>query len=129
MANDVRTHHLKEGAVLGLPPILLLSAQSRRGQILAGKTTYRKKAKSPEHRRGQLPTRNPQSFAVSVSRQACTCTKAIPRLISGQLLGLGDSPSAQVEASRYLKKWSLLDGFLEKAGRGGNVYYTLRKAS
>lgn len=54
MANDVRTHHLKEGAVLGLPPILLLSAQSRRGQILAGKTTYRKKAKSPEHRRGQL---------------------------------------------------------------------------
>lgn len=46
-----------------------------------------------------------------------------------ELLGLGDSPSAQVESSRYLKKWSQLDGFLEKAGAGGNVYYTLRKAS
>ncbi len=45
-----------------------------------------------------------------------------------ELLGLGDSASAQVEASRYLKKWSQPDGFLER-GEGGNVYYTLRKAS
>jgi len=28
-----------------------------------------------------------------------------------ELLALGDSPSAQVEASRYLKKWSQDDGF------------------
>lgn len=69
MTNDVRTHHLKEGAVLGLSPILLLSAQSRRGEILAGKTTYRKKAKSPEHRRGQLPTRNPKSLGTRLAQQ------------------------------------------------------------
>jgi len=47
-----------------------------------------------------------------------------------ELLGLGDSASAQVEASRYLKKWSQPDGFLEKIGTGGgNVYYTLRTAA
>lgn len=44
-----------------------------------------------------------------------------------ELLGLGDSPSAQVEASRYLKKWSQPDGFLEKISVG-NVYYILRKS-
>jgi ATP-dependent DNA helicase RecG len=42
------------------------------------------------------------------------------------LLGLGDSPSAQVEASRYLKKWSQLDGFLDKV-KGGVVHYISRK--
>lgn len=47
-----------------------------------------------------------------------------------ELLGLGDSMSAQVEASRYLKKWSQPDGFLEKKGTGGgSVYYILRNAS
>jgi ATP-dependent DNA helicase RecG len=43
-----------------------------------------------------------------------------------QLLGLGDSPSAKVEASRYLKKWSQADGFLERKGGGNRVYYTSR---
>jgi ATP-dependent DNA helicase RecG len=43
-----------------------------------------------------------------------------------QLLGLGDSPSAKVEASRYLKKWSQPDGFLERKGGGSRVYYTSR---
>lgn len=43
-----------------------------------------------------------------------------------QLLGLGDSPSAKVEASRYLKKWSQADGFLERKGGGSRVYYTSR---
>ena len=42
------------------------------------------------------------------------------------LLGLGDSPSAQVEASRYLKKWSQPDGFLDKV-KGGVVHYISRK--
>ena len=43
-----------------------------------------------------------------------------------ELLGLGDSPSAQVEASRYLKKWSQPDGFLDRQ-RGGSVpVYTMR---
>ena len=46
-----------------------------------------------------------------------------------ELLGLGDSPSAQVEASRLLKKWSQPEGFLERRGAGRNVYYIRRKAS
>jgi ATP-dependent DNA helicase RecG len=45
------------------------------------------------------------------------------------LLGLGDSGSAQVEASRLLKKWSQPDGFLDRHGAGSNVFYTRRNAS
>ncbi len=43
-----------------------------------------------------------------------------------ELLGLGDSPSAKVEASRYLNKWSQPDGFLEKV-KEGVVHYIFRK--
>lgn len=43
-----------------------------------------------------------------------------------ELLGLGDSPSAQVEASRYLNKWSEPDGFLVKV-KEGVVHYIARK--
>lgn len=43
-----------------------------------------------------------------------------------ELLGLGDSASAQVEASRYLTKWSAPESFLVKHGGGNNVYYTHR---
>ena len=46
-----------------------------------------------------------------------------------ELLGLGDSPSAQVEASRYFKKWSEAEGFLDQNGKGSSKFYTLRKAS
>lgn len=46
-----------------------------------------------------------------------------------ELLGLGDSPSAQVEASRYFKKWSEAEGFLDQHGNGSSKFYTLRKAS
>lgn len=46
-----------------------------------------------------------------------------------ELLGLGNSASAQVEASRYLKKWSQPDGFLKKIGDGGNTHYILLKSS
>lgn len=35
MRGDVKKHLPKEGAVLGLPPILLISAQSRRVSILS----------------------------------------------------------------------------------------------
>lgn len=45
-----------------------------------------------------------------------------------QLLGLGDSPSAKVEASRYLRKWSQVDGFLDRKGGGNRVYYILRSS-
>lgn len=44
-----------------------------------------------------------------------------------QLLGLGDSPSAQVEASRYLKKWSAPDGFLDRHPAGNRTFYSARK--
>jgi len=43
-----------------------------------------------------------------------------------ELLGLGDSPSASVEASRYLKKWSQDDGFLVKQVLRGKPFYTLK---
>jgi ATP-dependent DNA helicase RecG len=46
-----------------------------------------------------------------------------------ELLGLGDSASAQVEASRLLKKWCLPEGFLDRHGAGKNISYTQRKAS
>lgn len=51
------------------------------------------------------------------------------RIVNAQLrelLGLGDSPSAQVEASRLLKKWSQPDGFLLVGKEKGKPYYTLR---
>jgi ATP-dependent DNA helicase RecG len=43
-----------------------------------------------------------------------------------ELLGLGNSASAQVEASRYLKKWSQPDGFLDRQRVGKTHIYTLR---
>jgi len=44
-----------------------------------------------------------------------------------QLLGLGDSPSAKVEASRLLKIWSDSDGFLDVEGDPPKRRYLLRK--
>jgi ATP-dependent DNA helicase RecG len=43
-----------------------------------------------------------------------------------ELLGLGDSASAQVETSRYLKKWSASTGFLKAEGTPPRVRYRLR---
>jgi ATP-dependent DNA helicase RecG len=43
-----------------------------------------------------------------------------------ELLGLGDSPSAKVEASRLLGRWSKEDGFLLKHKEKGKPFYTLR---
>jgi len=41
-----------------------------------------------------------------------------------ELLGLGESQTARVEISRYLKEWSGPDGFLRRKGtRGPNVQY------
>lgn len=45
-----------------------------------------------------------------------------------ELLGLGDSASAKVEASRYFAKWSAEDGFLDKCGNGNNKFYVLRSS-
>ena len=46
-----------------------------------------------------------------------------------ELLGLGESPTAQVEASRYLKKWSGPSGFLTADGNGAKRCYRLKEAS
>lgn len=46
-----------------------------------------------------------------------------------ELLGLGESPTAQVEASRYLKKWSGPSGFLIAEGSGAKRCYRLKEAS
>jgi ATP-dependent DNA helicase RecG len=44
-----------------------------------------------------------------------------------ELLGLGESDSARVEASKYLRAWSAETGFLQRLGtRGPKVRYTLR---
>ena len=40
-----------------------------------------------------------------------------------ELLGLGESQSARVEVSRYLRKWSGKDGFLIKEGKPPKVRY------
>ena len=41
-----------------------------------------------------------------------------------ELLGLGDSNSARVEASKYLRSWSSPAGFLRREGeRGPKVRY------
>ena len=44
-----------------------------------------------------------------------------------ELLGLGESASARVEASRYLTKWSGEDGFLHRQGPRNQYDYALRK--
>jgi len=46
-----------------------------------------------------------------------------------ELLGLGESATAQVEASRYLKKWSGSSGFLIADGNGAKRCYRLKKMS
>ncbi len=46
-----------------------------------------------------------------------------------ELLGLGESATAQVEASRYLKKWSGPGGFLVADGNGAKRRYRLKAAS
>lgn len=43
-----------------------------------------------------------------------------------ELLGLGESPTARVEISRYLKKWSSEEGFLRREGNPPKVSYYLR---
>jgi len=45
-----------------------------------------------------------------------------------ELLGLGDSDSARVEASRYLKRWSGRDGFLIPEGKTSKRRYLLKSS-
>lgn len=43
-----------------------------------------------------------------------------------ELFGLGESASAQVEVSRYLRQWSGEAGFLERRGSGPSTHYVTR---
>ena len=65
MMVDALIHRPEEGAVLGLPPILLLSAQSRREGMVPRqpqKALTWGFAKSPDEPTEAItPTRNPQS--------------------------------------------------------------------
>ena len=68
---------------------------------------------------------DPVRYAEMV-REYLRIINAIENAELRQLLGLGYSPSAQVEASRYLKKWSQPDGFLDRQRVGSTHVYTLR---
>jgi len=46
-----------------------------------------------------------------------------------ELLGLGESPSARVEVSRYLARWAEEGGFLRRDGKTRRVRYYLRQDS
>lgn len=46
-----------------------------------------------------------------------------------ELLGLGDSRAAQVEASKLLRRWSDPEGFLARVGGGRSASYRLREDS
>ncbi len=110
-----------------LPPLSIIE---RRGHTAAA-TFHLAKGIAKELKGKAAYTRarglNPVRYAEMV-REYLRDHKRISNEELRQLLGLGDSPSAQVEASRYLKKWSQPDGFLEKKGGGNRVYYTSRPA-
>lgn len=69
---------------------------------------------------------NPVRYA-EMAREYLRDHKRITNTDLRELLGLGDSASAQVEASRYLKKWSQDDGFLERQGTGNKIFYVQKK--
>lgn len=81
---------------------------------LLGKAAYTK-------RKGIAPVRYAELVRAYVHDHA-----SINNRECRELLGLGDSPSAQVEASRYLRRWSQPGAFLEKIGQGAAVIYRLR---
>ena len=109
------------------PPLSLLE---RKGGHTASATFYLAKgvAKDLKGKAAYTRTRglNPVRYAELV-REYLRDHQKIRNVELRELLALGDSPSALVEASRYLKKWSQDEGFLDKETQGG-VYYTLRKA-
>ena len=108
------------------PPLSLLE---RKGGHTASATFYLAKGVAKDLKGKAAYTRsrglNPVRYAELV-REYLNDHKRIRNVELRELLALGDSPSAQVEASRYLKKWSQDDGFLRKETPGG-VHYALRK--
>ena len=113
---------------MSLPALALIE---RRGHT-ASATFYLAKgiAKELKGKAAYTKTRglNPVRYAEMV-REYLRDHQTIRNRELRELLGLGDSPSAQVEASRYFKKWSEAEGFLDQHGNGNSKFYTLRKAS
>ena len=69
---------------------------------------------------------NPVRYAEMV-REYLQDHQRIENMQLRELLGLGDSPSATVEASRYLRRWSDEGGFLAKQIGRGKPFYTLKQ--
>lgn len=69
---------------------------------------------------------NPVRYAEMV-REYLNDHRSITNAELRQLLGLGASPSASVEASRLLGKWSGPEGFLDKLAPENRPRYVLRK--
>ena len=111
---------------MALPPLSLIE---RKGHTAAATFHLAKGvAKELKGKAAYTKTRglNPVRYAEMV-REYLKDHQKIRNAELRELLGLGDSPSAQVEASRYLKKWSQPDGFLDKVSEGA-VHYISRKA-
>lgn len=70
---------------------------------------------------------NPIRYAAMVQEFVTDHGSITPRECR-ELLGLGESDSARVEASRYLRQWCEANGFLRREGRGKNVQYLFRRA-
>ena len=108
-----------------LPPLGLLE---RKGHTAAA-TFHLAKCVAKELKGKAAYTRtrglNPIRYAEMV-REYLRDHQRIENAELRELLGLGNSPSAQVEASRYLKKWSQPDGFLERQRVRGTYAYTLK---
>jgi ATP-dependent DNA helicase RecG len=68
---------------------------------------------------------NPVSYAEMV-REYLHDHRTITNREVREILGLGESPTAQVEASRYLRRWSSSQGFLIAEGKGSRRAYRLR---
>jgi len=110
-----------------LPPLGLLERKGHTAAAtfhLAKGVTKELKGKAAYTRTRGL---NPIRYAEMV-REYLRDHQRIENAELRELLGLGNSPSAQVEASRYLKKWSQLDdGFLDRRRVGSTHVYTLRR--
>jgi ATP-dependent DNA helicase RecG len=107
------------------PPLNLLErkgyTQSATFHLAKGVATSLKGKAAYTRTRGLNPVR----FAELV-REYLKDHQRIDNAQLRELLGLGGSPSAQVEASRLLKKWSQDDGFLLKQVEKGRPFYSLR---
>jgi ATP-dependent DNA helicase RecG len=84
---------------------------------LLGKAAYTRS-------RGLLPIRYAE-----IVREYLKDHKSISNRECRELLGLGESPSAQVEASRYLARWSKPKGFLKPISSSSKRRYKLTKST